>query len=172
MKSECWLLSYYEWMAQEEKQQLKKSGKDLKKDKPPKSQKPSIVYLPLSGSIDIQDLKDMTLEQFQNPELMVKKPSFLENGNKMVGPDHDDYLIQVKELTEYYDRVDEAKKRNAKEMQEFMKSKMVEEKEKDAKMQDREKETEIQVQIEQVDQEMAGEKETDPNPEEHEVDLI
>ena len=39
----------------------------------------------------------------------------------MVGPDHDDYLIQVKELTEYYDRVDEAKKRKAKEM-EFMKS--------------------------------------------------
>ena len=97
----------------------------------------------------------MTFEQFQKPELMVKKPSFLEKGNKMVGPDHDDYLIQVKELTEYYDRVDEVKKRNAKEMKEFMKSKMVEKKAQDAQMEDREGETEIQVQIEQVDQEMA-----------------
>lgn len=42
-----------------------------------------------------------------------------------VGPDHEDYLYQVKELTEYYDQIDEAKKKKLKEFQEYSRNRNI-----------------------------------------------
>ena len=39
---------------------------------------------------------------------------------QQVGPNHPDYLQQTKELTEYYDQIDEAKKKQENEFKEYL----------------------------------------------------
>lgn len=96
MKSDSWLFSYYDMMSSEDK------VKKIKKV--PKSSKPVLsVY---SGSIDTQDLKNMTPEQFFKQELTVAKPDF---GGKY-DPKN---MNHVRILTEYQDQLEqiEVKKR-------------------------------------------------------------
>ena len=91
MKSDTWLFSYYEMMASEDK------VKKIKKA--PKSSQNKPVLSVYAGSIDTQDLKNMTPEQFFMQELSVPKPDF---GGKY---DHKN-MNHVRILTEYQDALE------------------------------------------------------------------
>lgn len=64
----------------------------------------NIVYMPLSGSIDISDLKQIRPEQIKNGEIIpLDKTSGGEGDKNYVDPDSIEFLYKVKQMTEKYD---------------------------------------------------------------------
>ena len=95
-----WLFVYHDVMTKEENNSTQSQTPNQKRLVPSKrlhSSQSNSVMQTASGSIDINDLQNLTPNDLQYKQARnknVKKPSFMERGEKL-DPDSDDFLHKV-----------------------------------------------------------------------------